>query len=111
MYWVYTQIVLEANSFLYSVKLYRVHIEEGITEDEIDQFVCLTDEWIVKKDLDVLVKRGDTDHPAKIDSIVRLSNEFIVTKSMRVRWVINNKKSVVDISSMRSMYSSEGDST
>ena len=39
--------------------------------------------------------------------MVGLSEEDVDTKSLRVRWVINNKKEVVDISSVRSMYSSE----
>jgi hypothetical protein len=44
-------------------------------EDEIDQFVFASDGWIVIKDLDVFVKVGSTDHPAKIDLMVRLSEE------------------------------------
>ncbi len=60
------------------------------------------------KDLDVFVKVGTTDHPSKIDSMVRLSEELVDTQSLRVRWVVNNKKEVVDISSMKLMYSSEG---
>ena len=51
---------------------------------------------------------GITDHPAKIDSMVRLSEELVDTKSLRVRWIVNNKKEVVDTSSVRPMYSSEG---
>ena len=103
------RVVFEKKSFLYSVKLNEVDIEESIMEDEIDQFVFSSDEWIVMKDLDVFVKIGITDHPAKIDSMVRLSDELVDTKSLRVRWVINNKKSEVDISSVRPMYTSEGD--
>ena len=60
------------------------------------------------KDLDVFVKVGTTDHPAKIDSMVRLSEELVDNKLSRVKWVINNKKEVVDMSSVRPMYSSEG---
>ena len=60
------------------------------------------------KDLDVFVKVGTTDHPAKIDSMVKLSEELVDTKSLRVRWIVNNKKEVVDISSVMPMYSSEG---
>jgi hypothetical protein len=52
------------------VKLNEVDIKESIMEDEIDQFVFSSDEWIVMKDLDVFVKVGSTDHPAKIDSMV-----------------------------------------
>ena len=44
------------------------------------------------KDLDVFVKVGSTDHHAKIDSMVRLSEELVDRKSMRVRWVIDNNK-------------------
>ena len=55
------------------------------------------------------IKVGSTDHPAKIDSMVRLFEELVDSKSSRVRWVINNKKDEVDISSVRPMYTSEGD--
>jgi hypothetical protein len=65
--------------------------------------------WIVMKDLAFFFKVGSTDHPAKIDSMVRLSEELVDTRSFRVWWVINNKKSEVDISSVRPMYTSEGD--
>jgi hypothetical protein len=65
------RVILEKKLFLYSVKLNEVGIEEGIMEDEIDQFVFASDGWIVMKDLDVFVKVGNTDHPAKIDSMVR----------------------------------------
>jgi len=88
------------------VKLNEVDIEEGIMGDEIDSCIFTSDEW---KDLDVFVKVGSTDHPAKIDSMVRLSKELVDTKSLRVRWASNNKKDVVDISSVQPMYSSEGD--
>ena len=54
------------------------------------------------------VKVGRTDHPAKIDSMVKFSEELVDTKSLTVRWIINNKKEVVDISSVRPMLSSEG---
>jgi hypothetical protein len=64
------RVVFEKKSFLYSVKLNEVDIKESIMEDEIDQFVFSSDEWIVMKDLDVFVKVGSTDHPAKIDSMV-----------------------------------------
>ena len=61
------------------------------------------------KDHDVFVNVGSTDHPAKIDSMVRLSKELVDTKSLQVRWTSNNKKDVVDISSVQPMYSSEED--
>ena len=79
----------------------ELDLEEAIIEDDIDKLVFSSNDWIVMKDLDVFVKVGTTDHPAKIDSMVRLSEEFVDTKSLRVRWVINNKKEVVDISSVR----------
>ncbi len=39
----------------------------------------------VMKDLDVFVKVGSTDHSGKIDTMVRLSEELMDTKSLRVR--------------------------
>ena len=75
--------IFEKKSFVYYVKLNKVDIEEGIMEDEIDPFVFASDGWIVMKDLDVFVKVGNTDHPAKIDSMVRLSEELVNTKSLR----------------------------
>ena len=99
--------VFEKKLFMYSVKLNEVDFEEGIME--IDQFVFSSDGWIVMKDLDVFVKVGSTDHPAKIDSMIRLSEELVDTMSLRVRWVISNKISEFDISSVRPMYTSEGD--
>ena len=86
----------------------ELDLKEAIIEDDIDKLVFSSDDWIVMKDLDVFVKVGTTDHPAKIDSMVRLSEELVDTKLLRVKWVINNKKEVVDISSVRPMYSSEG---
>ena len=86
----------------------ELDLKEAIIEDDIDKLVFSSDDWIVIKVLNVFVKGGTTDHPAKIDSIVRLSEESVDTKSLGVKWVINNKKEVVDISSVRPMYSSEG---
>jgi hypothetical protein len=91
------------------VKLNDIDTKEGVMEFEIDQFVFLSDEWILMKDLDVFVNVGSNDHPANIDSMVRLSVELVDTKSLMVQWVINNKKSEVDMSSVRPMYTSEGD--
>ena len=34
------------------------------------------------KDLDIFVKVGTTDHPAKIDSMVRLSEELVNTANI-----------------------------
>jgi len=41
--------------------------------------------------------------------MIRQSEEFVDTKSLRVRWVINNKKCEVVISSVKPVYISEGD--
>ena len=49
------RVIFEKTSFLYSVKLNEVDVEEGIMEDEIDQFVFSSNGWIVKKDLDVFI--------------------------------------------------------
>jgi hypothetical protein len=79
------RVVFEKKSFVYSVKLNDVNIEESIIENEIDQFVFVSDGWIVMKDLDVFVTVGSTDHPAKINSMVRLSEDLVDTTSLRVR--------------------------
>lgn len=96
-------------TFLYPVKLNEVDIEEVLTEDEFDRCIFTSDEWIVMKDFDVFVKVGTTNYPAKIDSMDRLSKELVDTKSLKVRWTSNNKKDVVDIASVQSMYFSEED--
>ena len=46
-------------------------------------------------DLDVFVKVGTTDHPAKIDSMIRVSEEFVDPKLLKVRWVVSKKKEVM----------------
>ena len=97
----------DKTSFLYFVHFTKLDLEETINEDDIENLVFASDDWIVMKDLDDFVKVGTTDHLAKINSMVRLSEELVDTKSLRVRWVINNKKEVVHISSVRPMYSSE----
>ncbi len=74
------------------MKLNEVDIKESLMEDEIDQYVFTSDEWIVMKDLDVFVTVGSTDCSAKIDSMVRLSDKLVDTKSLWVQWVISNKK-------------------
>ena len=58
------------------------------------------------KDLDVFVTVGKSEHSAKIDSIVRLTNDSVDFTVLRVRWS-NNFKDVVDISSVKPMHSSE----
>ncbi len=70
----------------------ELDLKEAIVEDDIDKFVFSSIKRIVIKDLDVFVKVGTADHPAKIDSMVRLSEELVNTKSLRVRWVVNKKK-------------------
>ncbi len=104
----YTRVVLTKTSFLYFVHFTELDLEETISEDDIGKLVFAPDDWIVMKKLDVFVKVGTTDHRAKIESMVRLSEELVDTKSLRVRWIVNNKKEVVDISSVVPMYSSEG---
>ena len=101
------RVVFDQNTFLYSVRLGEVDLEETIDEDEMKKYVFYSDDWIVMKDMDVFVTVGTTDHPAKIDSIVRLSDDLVDTKSLRVRWGSNGQKEVVDISSVKPMYSSE----
>ncbi len=61
----------------------ELDLEEAIIEADIDKLVFSSDDWIVMKDLDVFVKVGTTDHPAKIDSVVRLSEELVDYKSLR----------------------------
>ena len=63
----------------------------------------------MKKDLNVFVKVGKTDHEAVIDSLVRLSEVFVDTKSVRIRWAINNKTEVVTLLSVKPMHSSKED--
>ena len=99
-------VVYEQKMFIYSVRLDEVNLEENIDEDEMMKYIFSSDEWIVVKDLDVFVNVGKADHPAKIDSIVGLSDDLVDTTSLRVRWS-NNLKEVVDISSVKPMYSSE----
>jgi len=88
------RVGFEKKSFVYSVKLNEVDIEECMMENEIDQFVFVSDGWIVMKDLDVFITVGSTDHPAKIDSMVRLSEEFVDTKSLRVIYGLSTTKNL-----------------
>jgi hypothetical protein len=99
------RVVYEQNTFLYSFSFSDVGLEESFNEDEIMQYIFLADKWIVMKDLNV-VKVGTIEHPAKIDSIVRLRDDSVDTKLLRVKWS-SNVKDVVEISSVRPMYSSE----
>ena len=64
--------------FHHSVKLNEVDNEEVIMEDEIDSCIFTSDEWIVMKDLDVFVKVGTTDHPAKIDSMAAYQRNLLI---------------------------------
>ena len=98
----------DKTSFIYFVHFNELDLEETINEADIEKLVFTSDDWIVMKDLDVFVRVGTTNHPAKIDSMVRLSEELVDTKSLRVRWIVNNKKEVVELSSVVPMYSSEG---
>ena len=60
----------------------------------------------MEKNLAVLVRVGKTDHPASIDSMVRLTRELVDTSSVVIKWSINNQNSVVDLSTVKPMYSS-----
>jgi hypothetical protein len=75
----------------------EVHLEETIHEDEMKIYVFSSDKWIFVKDLNVFVTFN----------MVRLSDQLVNNNSLMVRWVINSKKSVVDISSVMPMSSSE----
>ena len=108
MYWGHHKSSFDKTSFIYFVHFTELDLEETINEADIEKLVFTSDDWIVMKDLDVFVRVGTTNHPAKIDSMVRLSEELVDTKSLRVRWIVNNKKEVVDLSSVVPMYSSEG---
>jgi hypothetical protein len=70
------------------------------------KYLFFYDDWIVMKDLDVFVTVGKSEHSAKIDSIVWLTDDLVDTTVLRVRWS-NNFKDVVDISSVKPMHSSE----
>ncbi len=98
---------LGKESFVYRVHLIEPKTDEYITEDDITPFVFFSSEyWVVEKNLDVFVRVGKTDHPATIDSMVRLTEELVDTNSVRIRWSINNQKSVVDLSTVKPMYTS-----
>ena len=60
----------------------------------------------MEKNLNVYVRVGKTDHPTTIDSMVRLTEEFVDTNSVRIKWSINQQKSVVDLSTVTPMHSS-----
>ena len=60
----------------------------------------------MEKNLNVNVRVGKTDHPATIDSMVRLTEELVDTNSVRIKWGINLQKSVVDLSTVTPMHSS-----
>ena len=96
-------------SFQYLVLFDGKDFVRSITEDKIEELVFKADGWIVKKDLNVFVKVGKTDHEAVIDSLVRLSEVFVDTKSVRIRWTINNKTEVVTLLSVNPMHSSQED--
>ena len=60
----------------------------------------------MEKNLNVNVRVGKTDHPATIDSMVRLTEELVDTNSVRIKWGINLQKSVVDLLTVKPMHSS-----
>ncbi len=60
----------------------------------------------MEKNLTVFVRVGKTDHPASIDSMVMLTDELVDTSSVVIKWSINDQNSVVDLSTVKTMYSS-----
>ena len=60
----------------------------------------------MEKNLDVYVRVGITEHPATIDSMVRLTEELVDTNSVRIKWSNNKQRSVVDLSTVKPMHSS-----
>lgn len=99
--------VLGEESFVYYVHMNEPNIEECITEEDISTFIFFSSEgWVVEKNLNVYVRVGKTDHPATIDSMVRLTEELVDTNSVRIKWSINNQSSVVDLSTVTPMHSS-----
>lgn len=99
--------VLGEESFVYYVHMNEPDIEECITEEDISTFIFFSSEgWVVEKNLNVYVRVGKTDHPATIDSMVRLTEELVDTNSVRIKWSINNQSSVVDLSTVTPMHSS-----
>ena len=70
------------------------------------KYVFVHGDWIVMKDLDVFVTEGKTEHPAKIDSLVRLAYDSVDIKLLRVRWS-NNFTQVVEIKYVKPMHCSE----
>jgi hypothetical protein len=98
---------LSEESFVYYVHLNESHTEESITEEDISTFVFFSSEgWVVEKNLNFYVRVGKTDHPATIDSMVRLTEELVDINSVRIKWGINLQKSVVDLSTVTPMHSS-----
>ena len=55
-------------SFLYVVHSDGKDFVMSITEHTMEELVFKADGWIVKKDLNVFVKVGKTDHEAEVDS-------------------------------------------
>ncbi len=80
------QYVLDKESFVYYVHLNKPDTDESITKEDISTFIFFSLEcWVVEKNLDVYVRVGKTDHPATIDSMIRLIEELVDTNSVRIR--------------------------
>ncbi len=60
----------------------------------------------MEKNCAVLVRVCKTDHPASIDYMVSLTDELVDASSVVIKWSINNQSSVVDLSTVKPMYSS-----
>ena len=103
------EVQFRKQSFQYLVHFEEKEFERSFKEDEMEELVFKADGWIVKKDFNVFVKVGKSDHEAVIDSLVRLSKVFVETKSVRIKWAINKKNEVVNILSVKPMHSSQED--
>ena len=78
--------VRSKESFVYYVHLNESHTEESITKEDISTFVFFSSEClVVEKNLNVYVRVGKTDHPATINSMVRLTVEFVDKNSVRIK--------------------------
>ena len=85
----------------------EVNTDKSITKEDISTFVFfLIGVLGCGEELGCLCQGGQTDHPATIDSMVRLTEELVDTNSVRIKWSINNQKSVVDLSTVKPMHSS-----
>ena len=77
--------VLDKESFVYYVHLNKPDTDKSITEEDISTFVFFSSEcWVVEMNLNVYVRVGKTDHPATINSMVRLTEELVDKNYVRI---------------------------